>query len=314
MTQREDWCLWNRRKCQVSGVCNKWKCNFIAEILPVHSPRTMTTVPALTVATRLVAKHSQPPWWSLLTGCSKREPLASTEYSEWGEGPIYCGIEYNTGIITSHTWLVLLPTTLEHLAYLAPCYGWRGVSTAFTWNDQISAHFLVILRPRKHPERWRVLDEKEGRMWAHFFLLAQTKHLWWGAYLQKDLSGFRLSHGTITVICCTCVHAHSIIIGCCYKNWALRVNYPPRVLKENITQNDLPSKCAACDIFSSMISYIIKIQIISIFSPVNIECRGVGLDRADDNSLHPCGQICLPGHSTHTSRVWGKGRENYYLK
>lgn len=41
--------------------------------------------------------------------------------------------------------------------------------------------------------------------------------------------------------------------------------------------------------FSSMISYIIKIQIISIFGPVNIECRGVGLDRADDNSLHPCG-------------------------
>lgn len=52
---------------------------------------------------------------------------------------------------------------MEHFAYLAPCYGWRGVSTAFTWNYQISAHLLVILRPRKHPERWRVLDEKEGR-------------------------------------------------------------------------------------------------------------------------------------------------------
>lgn len=53
-----------------------------------HSPSTMTTVPALTVATRLVARHSQPPWWSLLTGCSRREPLANTVYGERGVGPI----------------------------------------------------------------------------------------------------------------------------------------------------------------------------------------------------------------------------------
>ncbi|TNN86414.1 hypothetical protein EYF80_003184 [Liparis tanakae] len=48
----------------------------------------MTTVPALTVATRFVAKHSQPPWWSLLSGCSRREPLAITAYRERGVGPI----------------------------------------------------------------------------------------------------------------------------------------------------------------------------------------------------------------------------------
>lgn len=56
-----------------------------------HSPSTMTTVPALTVATRLVAKHSHPPWWSLLSGFSSREPLANSVYWERGEGPICDG-------------------------------------------------------------------------------------------------------------------------------------------------------------------------------------------------------------------------------
>lgn len=46
-------------------------------------------VTALTVATRLVAKHSQPPCWSLLSGCSKREPLDNTVYDDRGVGPIW---------------------------------------------------------------------------------------------------------------------------------------------------------------------------------------------------------------------------------
>lgn len=58
------------------------------EIMSAHSPSTMITVPAPTVATRLVAKHSQPPWWSLLSGRSRREPLAITVYRERGVVPI----------------------------------------------------------------------------------------------------------------------------------------------------------------------------------------------------------------------------------
>jgi len=61
---------------------------WFAEIRSARSPSTMTTVPALTVTTRFVAKHSQPPWWSLLSGCSRREPLAITVYRERGVGPI----------------------------------------------------------------------------------------------------------------------------------------------------------------------------------------------------------------------------------
>lgn len=45
-------------------------------------------------------------------------------------------------------------------------------------------------------------------------------------YLQNDLGGFRLAHGAITVIGRTCVHAHSVVIGCCYKNGTLGVHYP----------------------------------------------------------------------------------------
>lgn len=63
------------------------------------------------------------------------------------------------------------------------------------------------------------------------------------------------------------------------------------------------SEGAAGDICSSMISYVIKIQIISVFGPVNIEGWGVGLDRADDDPLHSCRQICFPGHPAHSSRV-----------
>lgn len=55
----------------------------------VNSPRTKTTVPVLTVATRLVARHSQPPWWSFLRGFRRREPLDSTVYVERGVGPTY---------------------------------------------------------------------------------------------------------------------------------------------------------------------------------------------------------------------------------
>lgn len=54
---------------------------------------------------------------------------------------------------------------------------------------------------------------------------------------------------------------------------------------------------------SSVDAYIIKIQIVPIFGPVDIQHRGIGLHRADDDSLHPSRQVCLAGHSGHTCRV-----------
>ncbi|XP_034728221.1 protein turtle homolog B-like [Etheostoma cragini] len=76
-----------------------------------HSPSTMTTVPALTVATRLVARHSQPPWWSLLSGCSSSEPLASTVYGERGLGPIWEEPDHNRlKIMAPKSWCHPVPT------------------------------------------------------------------------------------------------------------------------------------------------------------------------------------------------------------
>lgn len=217
----------------------------------------MTTVPALTVATRLVAKHSQPPWWSLLTGCSRRDPLASTEYSEWGEGPIFDeqwqtlqhgnnNMAYVTGASTQDTGTSRIPCSMLWLERGLHCFH-RELSNLCPPPGDTQAE--------EAPWKMEGPEWKIRRKVRTFLPLAQTysiyiKHLCWGAYLQNDLSGFRLPHGTITVICCTCVHAHSIIIGCCYKNRALRVDYPSRVLKENITQNDIHGKYAACDIFS----------------------------------------------------------------
>lgn len=60
------------------------------------------------------------------------------------------------------------PIRAEHLSYLAPRYVWSRVSISFAGNDQLSAHLLEILRPRKHSKYWRVLEEV-GRLftWEH---------------------------------------------------------------------------------------------------------------------------------------------------
>lgn len=67
-------------------------------------------------------------------------------------------------------------------------------------------------------------------------------------YLQNDLGGFRPAHGAIAVVGRTCVHAHSVVICCCYKNGALRVHYPTWELdgsKEvKIIHNHLGGMCA----------------------------------------------------------------------
>lgn len=49
-------------------------------------------------------------------------------------------------------------------------------------------------------------------------------------YLQDHFSGLRLAHGAVTVIGSTGVHAHSIVVGCCYENRALRVHHPTWIL------------------------------------------------------------------------------------
>lgn len=54
---------------------------------------------------------------------------------------------------------------------------------------------------------------------------------------------------------------------------------------------------------SSLHAYIVKIQIIPIFSPVDVQHGRISLDRADDYSPHPSRQVCLAGHSSHTCRV-----------
>lgn len=108
----------------------------LLQIMLKHSPSAKTTVPALTVATRLVAKHSQPPWWSLLRGCSKRDPLDSTTYGERGLGPI-CQDEHKKVMSGIHqTWPKLQKKQdFFFFLYLAPGYIWSRISNGFTGND-----------------------------------------------------------------------------------------------------------------------------------------------------------------------------------
>ena len=55
----------------------------------LNSPRTSTVVLVFTVATLLEEEHSHAPWWSLLSGCSTKEPLAATVKEELGERPTW---------------------------------------------------------------------------------------------------------------------------------------------------------------------------------------------------------------------------------
>lgn len=56
----------------VNSSCNhRWRV--------VHSPRTKTRVRVLMEATRLETPHSHSPWWSLIRGCSSKDPLGSME-------------------------------------------------------------------------------------------------------------------------------------------------------------------------------------------------------------------------------------------
>lgn len=61
--------------------------------------------------------------------------------------------------------------------------------------------------------------------------------------------------------------------------------------------------CFLFDFISSLHAYIVKIQIIPIFSPVDIQHGRVRLDRTDDYSPHSSRQVRLAGHSSHTCRV-----------